>query len=86
MCWYFLKISSTFEQYRDNTDNRDNFGHYNRDKKFSYRYIPMQRAGPHCTAAHRENFMCSRWPVRHCFQLSACCEHQHVVKHDVSVL
>ncbi len=54
MCWYFLKISSTFEQYRDNTDNRDNFGHYNRDKKFSYRYIPMQRAGPHCTAAHRE--------------------------------
>ncbi len=41
MCQYFLKISSTFEQYRDNTDNRDNFGHYNRDKKFSYRYIPM---------------------------------------------
>ncbi len=40
MCQYFLKISSTFEQYRDNTDNRDNFGHYNRDKKFSYRYIP----------------------------------------------
>ncbi len=42
MCQYFLKISSTFEQYRDNTDNRDNFGHYNRDKKFSYRYIPTQ--------------------------------------------
>ncbi len=40
MCQYFLNISSTFEQYRDNTDNRDNFGHYNRDKKFSYRYIP----------------------------------------------
>ncbi len=39
MCQYFLNISSTFEQYRDNTDNRDNFGHYNRDKKFSYRYI-----------------------------------------------
>ncbi len=40
MCQYFLKISSTFLQYRDNTDNRDNFGHYNRDKKFSYHYIP----------------------------------------------
>ncbi len=25
---------------RDNTDNRDNFGHYNRDKKFSFSYIP----------------------------------------------
>ncbi len=31
MCRYFLNISSTFEQYRDNTDNRDHFGHYNRD-------------------------------------------------------
>ncbi len=40
MCQYFLNISSTFEQYRDNTDNRDHFGHYNRDEKFSYRYIP----------------------------------------------
>ncbi len=28
----------------------------------SSRHI-MQRAGPHCTAAHRENFLCSRWPV-----------------------
>ncbi len=33
-------LSSTFEQYRDNTDNRDNFGNYNRDKTFSYRCIP----------------------------------------------
>ncbi len=40
MCQYFLNISSTSEQSRDNTDNRDNFGHYNRDKKFSYLYIP----------------------------------------------
>ncbi len=24
-----------------------------------------QRAAPHCTAAHRENSQCSRWPVRH---------------------
>ncbi len=40
MCQYFLKISSTLLQYRDNTDNRDSFGHYNRDKKFSYHYIP----------------------------------------------
>ncbi len=40
MCLYFLNISSTFEQYRDNTDNHDNFGQYNRDKKFSYHYIP----------------------------------------------
>ncbi len=39
MCQYFLKISSTFYQYRDNIDNCDNFGHYNRDKKCSYRYI-----------------------------------------------
>ncbi len=37
MCRYFLNISSTFKQYRDNIDNRDHFGHYNRDKKFSYR-------------------------------------------------
>ncbi len=35
MCQYFLNISCTFYQYRDNTDNRDNFGHYNRDEKFS---------------------------------------------------
>ncbi len=40
MCRYFLNISSTFEQYRDNNDNRDNFDHYNRDNKCSYRYIP----------------------------------------------
>ncbi len=40
MCRYFLNISSTFEQYRENTDNRDHFGHYNHDKKCSYRYIP----------------------------------------------
>ncbi len=26
MCRYFLNISSTFKQYRDNTDNRDHFG------------------------------------------------------------
>ncbi len=39
-CQYFL-ISSTFDQYRDNTDNRDNFGHYNCDEKLSYRYIPI---------------------------------------------
>ncbi len=39
----FLNISSTFEQYRDNTDNRDNFGHYNRDKKFSYVTSLVQR-------------------------------------------
>jgi len=31
----------TFEQYRDNTGNRDHFGHYNRDMKFSYRYISI---------------------------------------------
>ncbi len=42
MCRYFLNISSTFKQYCDNTDNRDHFGHYNRDKKCSYRYIPSQ--------------------------------------------
>ncbi len=47
MCQYFLKISSTFEQYRDNTDNRDNFGHYNCDKKLSYRYIPSLREESH---------------------------------------
>ncbi len=35
MCRYFLNISSTFEQYCDNTDNRDDSGHYNRDSKFS---------------------------------------------------
>ncbi len=40
MCLYILNISSTFEQYRNNTDNRDHFGLYNRDKKFSYHYIP----------------------------------------------
>ncbi len=28
-----------------------------------------QRASPHCTAAHRENSRCSRWPVRHCLYL-----------------
>ncbi len=39
MCLYFLNISSTFEQYRDNTDNRDHFGHYDRDKKCSYRNV-----------------------------------------------
>ncbi len=38
MCWYFF--SSIFEQYRDNTDNCDNFGHYNRDKKCSCCYNP----------------------------------------------
>ncbi len=43
MCRYFLNISSTFEQYRDNTNSRDNFGHYNRENKFSYRYIPNPR-------------------------------------------
>ncbi len=36
---YFLNISSTFYQYRDNTDNHVHFGHYNRDKKCSYHYI-----------------------------------------------
>ncbi len=41
MCRYFLNISSTLLQYHDNTDNRDKFGHYNRDKKCSYRYIPI---------------------------------------------
>ncbi len=41
MCQCFLNISSTFEQYRDDTDNRDNFGHYNRDETFSYRCIPI---------------------------------------------
>ncbi len=40
MCQYFFNISRTFSQYRDNTDNRDNSGHYNRDEKCSYRYIP----------------------------------------------
>ncbi len=39
---YFLNISSTFKKYRDNTDNSDNFGHYNSVKKFSYRYIPSR--------------------------------------------
>ncbi len=34
MCQHFLNISSTFEQYRDNTDNRDNLGHYNRENNF----------------------------------------------------
>ncbi len=34
MCRYFLNISRTFLEYRDNS------GHYNRDEKFSYRYIP----------------------------------------------
>ncbi len=34
MCQHFLSISSTFEQYRDNTDNRDNLGHYNRENNF----------------------------------------------------
>ncbi len=33
MCRYFLNISSTFYQYRENTDNRNHFGHYNRDNK-----------------------------------------------------
>ncbi len=33
------------EQYCDNTDNRDHFGHYNRDKTFSYRYIPIRLYG-----------------------------------------
>ncbi len=51
MCRYFLNISSTFEQYRDNTDNRDNFGHYNRDKKFSYRYIPIPNTRESCSCA-----------------------------------
>ncbi len=27
----------------------------------------QQNTGPHCTAAHRENSRCSRWPFRHCF-------------------
>ncbi len=40
MCRYILNIYSTFSQYRDNTYIRDNFGHYNRDKTFSYCYIP----------------------------------------------
>ncbi len=40
MFWYFLNISSTFYQYHDNTDSRDNFGHYNCDNTFSYSYIP----------------------------------------------
>ncbi len=35
MCLYFLNISSTFEQYHDNTDNRDHFGHYNHEIFFS---------------------------------------------------
>ncbi len=39
MCRYVLNISSTFEQYRDNTDNR----HYNRDKTFLYRYISRNK-------------------------------------------
>ncbi len=35
-----------------------------------------QRAGPHCTAAHRGNSRCSRWPVRHWSRMSSwgvCC-------------
>ncbi len=34
LCWYFLSTSSTFEQYRYKTDNRNNFGNYNRDEIF----------------------------------------------------
>ena len=33
-------IEHTFKKYRDNTENRDNFVHDNREVKFSYRYIP----------------------------------------------
>lgn len=33
------KTYKTFEKYRDNTENHDNFGHYNHEVKFSYRYI-----------------------------------------------
>ncbi len=43
MCQYFLNISSPFKQYRDNNDYRDNLGHYNRDKKCSYRYISTSK-------------------------------------------
>ena len=32
--YLFILLFNTFEQYRDNTDNRDNFGHDNRDMKF----------------------------------------------------
>ncbi len=39
MCRSFLNISSTFEQYHDNTDNVI-ICHYKRDKKCSYRHIP----------------------------------------------
>ena len=31
------------QQYRDNIYNRDNFGHNNRDMKFSYRYISSHK-------------------------------------------
>ncbi len=35
-----MSLFNHYYQHRDNSDNRDNFGHYNRDKKFTYRYIP----------------------------------------------
>ncbi len=38
----FWTSPAQLKQYRDNTDNRDSLGHYNRDKKCSYRYIPVQ--------------------------------------------
>ncbi len=45
-----LCFSSTFKKKkRDNTDNHDKFGHYNRDKKCSYRYIPIDEMRMHIT-------------------------------------
>ncbi len=35
-----MSLFNHYYQHRDNSDNRDNFGHYNRDKKFTYHYIP----------------------------------------------
>lgn len=37
--FFFYNIFSTFQQYCDKNNNRDNFGHSNHDVKFSYRYI-----------------------------------------------
>ncbi len=43
-----LCFSSTFKKKkRDNTDKFDKFGHYNRDKKCSYRYIPIDEMRMH---------------------------------------
>ncbi len=52
-------------QYRENTDNRDHFGHYNRDEKFSYRSIPtLGTSETYLTSCKKEH---NRSPLRHAF-------------------